>query len=275
MRRDTLSQVTLAAILLGAGCGGGSLNAPGGGTPVPSITLSTSKSSANVGEAITLTWSSTDATSCTASATPTQADWSGNKPTSGSAPVAPTPAGSVTYSLSCTGAGGSSQQSAMVTAIAPTLTITSGPLPAGRVGTPYGMEHQLPLPAIGFAFFFKLNATGAVGSLTWSWAAATGSSLPPGLGYCDRTFGGGPVFGRGVMVRGEVSGTPTASGDYTVVITVNDSASGASTSTSYPIHVDPPPPPVVSTTPSPAIGTLNEPYVSYAFTVASGFPPIT
>ena len=77
----------------------------GGTTPAtPTITLSPSKSYIYNGNSLSLTWSSTNATSCTASGA-----WSGTKATSGSQSISPTTTS--TYTLSCTGAGGSSSQS--------------------------------------------------------------------------------------------------------------------------------------------------------------------
>ena len=279
MVRTALLLVTGVAILLFSGCGSGSVAAPGGGrggTPQPSVIISPSKTTANVGEAITLTWSSTNATSCAASATPAQADWSGSKPTSGSGTVAPTSAGSVTYSLACTGTGGTTSQSAAVTATIPAnLAITSGQPPSGTVGVVYGTPHTLPPGIPGPAFYFRLTAAGAAGTPIWSWSPAPGSTAPPGMQCCNRIFGGAPPFGRGVLVQGEISGKPSVPGDYSVMISVTDSASSATASATFPIHINPPPPPVVNTTPSPAIATLNQLYVGYAFTANGGFPPLT
>ena len=70
----------------------------------PTITLSPTKSYIYNGNSLSLTWSSTNATSCTASGA-----WSGTKATSGSQSISPTTTS--TYTLSCTGAGGSSSQS--------------------------------------------------------------------------------------------------------------------------------------------------------------------
>jgi hypothetical protein len=72
------------------------------------------------GAGTTLTWSSANATSCTASGS-----WSGSKPTSGSATTASLTASS-TFTLQCTGSGGTSSASATVTvsAAATSSTIT-------------------------------------------------------------------------------------------------------------------------------------------------------
>jgi len=75
--------------------------------------LSLSATSVTVGQSATLTWSSTNTTSCSASGS-----WSGAQATSGSQSVTPTSAGSSTYTLSCTGPGGTNASSVVLTATA-------------------------------------------------------------------------------------------------------------------------------------------------------------
>ena len=93
------------------------------------------------------------------------------------------------------------------------LTITSGPPSAGTLQVAYG----------GGSSGFSLTASGGKSPYTWSWAAAPGSSLPPGLR---------------ISTAGVISGTPTAAGTYNVAITVVDSESPAArTSTNYSITI--------------------------------------
>src|SRR5260370_61084 len=63
--------------------------------------MSVSPTSITAGQSATLMWSSTQAVSCTASGA-----WSGSQAATGSQAVTPTTSGSVTYTLTCTGAGG-------------------------------------------------------------------------------------------------------------------------------------------------------------------------
>ncbi|OHA85535.1 MAG: hypothetical protein A2591_03985 [Candidatus Yonathbacteria bacterium RIFOXYD1_FULL_52_36] len=84
-------------------------------TPAPTATLTASPLSVTTGNSTTLTWSSTNATSCTASGA-----WSGTKATSGTQTLSPT--ANTTYTLTCTGAGGTTTQSATVTVTAATDT---------------------------------------------------------------------------------------------------------------------------------------------------------
>ncbi len=89
----------------------------------PSIDLSASPASIVTGNSTTLNWSTTNADSCTASGA-----WSGAKGTSGSQSVSPT--SSSTYTLDCTGSGGSSRASFDVTVVsssAPIVNLSASP----------------------------------------------------------------------------------------------------------------------------------------------------
>ncbi len=84
----------------------------------PAVTISVSPGAVKVGESATLTWSASNATSCTGSGT-----WNGNQPTSGSQAITATAAGANAYTLMCTGPGGSAANTA-------TLSIKDAPRPA-------------------------------------------------------------------------------------------------------------------------------------------------
>jgi hypothetical protein len=86
----------------------------------PTVTLTSSASSVTAGAAVTLTWSSTNATSCTASG---GTGWVGSQATSGTLAVSITT--SETLTLSCTGSGGSASQSVSVKAT-PAASSSSG-----------------------------------------------------------------------------------------------------------------------------------------------------
>ena len=92
------------------GGGGGSGGGGGGTTPPPTATLSSSTNSVEVNTDFTLTWSSTNATACSASGA-----WSDSISTSGTKTFSESTAGSKTYTITCTGAGGSASDSATVT----------------------------------------------------------------------------------------------------------------------------------------------------------------
>ena len=88
--------VPVAGAMLLSSCGGyggGSSSMP---PPTPSISLGVQPSTIVAGQSATLTWSSSNASSCTASGA-----WSGNEPTSGNMVVTPTTTGTNTYTLTC------------------------------------------------------------------------------------------------------------------------------------------------------------------------------
>jgi hypothetical protein len=156
--------IAACAVVLGvlAACGGGGYGggggmgmgggAYGGGTPAPTVAFSTPAQAMNVnlGQAVKLAWSSTNATSCTASASSmTGGTFSGAQSVSGQTSVVPTATGNFTYSLSCSGAGG------MMNATSPAVTVSASILtqlasvqavtigstvdPVTGQGNPYGL----------------------------------------------------------------------------------------------------------------------------------------
>jgi hypothetical protein len=94
-------------------------------TPVPApptIAFSAAPSAIAAGQSATLTWSSTNAASCTASE-----GWSGDRPASGSQVVAPT--ATTSYILTCMGIGGVVSTSVLVTmtTLVPTVSLSASP----------------------------------------------------------------------------------------------------------------------------------------------------
>jgi hypothetical protein len=85
-------------------------------TPAPIVSLTANPSSISSGTASTLIWSSTYASSCTASG-----GWSGTKSVSGSQTTGSLTA-NTTFALTCTGAGGSAAQSVSVAVSSSTST---------------------------------------------------------------------------------------------------------------------------------------------------------
>lgn len=98
-------------------------------TPAPTVNITANPTSIANGTSSTLNWSSTNATSCTASGA-----WSGTKATSGSQSTGNLTS-SKTYTLTCTGAGGSASDSATVTvASVPPPTISPNPALSSSCG---------------------------------------------------------------------------------------------------------------------------------------------
>jgi hypothetical protein len=137
MRISTSGMVALGSLVsVMAGCGGGHGGyGSSSSMPAPTVTFSqpTAAATVNLGQAVTVAWTSAYATTCTATASSTAAGaFTGSQMPSGTLNVVPTAAGTYMYSLSCTGSGGTMSASANVTvtpnllaALAPTGAIPS------------------------------------------------------------------------------------------------------------------------------------------------------
>jgi Right handed beta helix region/Periplasmic copper-binding protein (NosD) len=130
--------------------------------PVPTASLGATPTSIASGQFSTLTWSSTNATSCTGTG------FSTGNTTSGSVNVSPTV--TTTYSVSCTGTGGTSPAAtATVTVTGPLDTTPPVVTITGPVSTPTFSTGTSPLTT------FAGSATDNVGvtSVTWSCPTCT------------------------------------------------------------------------------------------------------
>jgi hypothetical protein len=165
----------------------------------PVTTITANPTSVAVGGSSTLTWSATNATSCTASGA-----WSGSKATSGTQSVGPLSASS-TFSLSCTGSGGSSSANAAVMvqqpAAAPTLTLAASPLSVASGGN-------------STLTWSSANATSCVATGDWAGTRATSGSLQVGpltsaKAYTLACTGEGGTVTRSVNVAIATPGAPT------------------------------------------------------------------
>jgi hypothetical protein len=144
--------------------------APGGGTsgpvsftisaPAPAVTITVNPASVILGASAALTWSSTNATSCTASGA-----WTGSQQTSGMQSVTPAAIGTATYTLTCTGPGGNANASAdlAVTAPPPTVSIAVNPT-------------SVVLGASSTLTWSSTNATSCAASGAWSGSQSTSGS---------------------------------------------------------------------------------------------------
>jgi hypothetical protein len=107
---------------------------------VPTLTLAASSLAA--GSSTTITWSSINATGCTASGS-----WSGTLAAGGNKTVTPIAAGTDTYTLTCANSAGASQASAV------TLTVTA----TGGGGGALDVLALLGLAGVGFARILRLR----------------------------------------------------------------------------------------------------------------------
>ena len=140
----------------------------------------------------------------------------------------PTTAGTPSFSVTATDSVGNTATAAFSLTIGAGVSINSITLPSGYQGTVY--------PGATF------TATGGTGTgYTWTWAAASGSSVPAGLS---------------LSTTGAISGTPTGSGTFNVVVTVTDSASNTASGT-FSITIEAQ---LQVTTASLASGTVNVAY---------------
>ncbi len=147
MRSHFLARcLAVAAVLLIASCGGGGGSSS---SPVnsPIVSLSLSPLTVVAGQAATITWSASNATSCVASDS-----WSGAIATSGAQETSQTAAGSYSYSVTCTGPGGSGSAQA-------TLTVSNNP--------------ALAPPTVSISLTPASTAVGQSSTLTWSTTNAT------------------------------------------------------------------------------------------------------
>jgi hypothetical protein len=131
--------------------------------PVPVVNLSASPLTIDQGQSATLSWSSSDASSCTA-----YGAWSGSRSTSGSETISP--AVNSSYNLSCNGDGGSAIDSVTVTVNEPapvieppTVNLTASPSSVARGGT-------ITLS------WLSTDATSCTASDNWSGPKATSGS---------------------------------------------------------------------------------------------------
>ena len=119
--------------------------------PVPTITFNANPTSVITNGSTTLTWSTTNATSCTASG-----GWTGTKATSGSQSSGPLTQ-STTYTLTCSSTGGSTSRTVNVTVVTPSPTTT--PIPTN---TPIPTPTTAPLSTT-LNFRVSLHGVGSSG----------------------------------------------------------------------------------------------------------------
>ena len=160
-------------------------------TPSPTVTVSASQTSIAYNATTNITWSSTNATTCTLS--------SGQSGTSGSF-TTPSLTTNTTYTVSCTGAGGSVSGSVTVTVAAaptPTVSISSSPasVTSGQTATvswssvnattctlsngKTGVSGSFVTPALTTTTTYTISCTGVGGSISGGSTVTVAQPIPP------------------------------------------------------------------------------------------------
>ncbi|HTU65619.1 MAG TPA: hypothetical protein VMF52_06705 [Steroidobacteraceae bacterium] len=229
------------------------VNAPAADIP----TFSALPTTITVGLPITLSWSTTDATSCTASGGTGTDNWTGTVATSSLATVtgALTPAGNYRYTLVCTGPGGPSPPAH--------VDVTVLPLPP-------------PGNVIGLTVTPNNISVGQTASVTWLTAGATACTASGGA-TGDGWTGAMPVLSLGTTV-----GPINVAGTYQYTLTCSGPGGvGAPASTTLVVGPGTPPPTVGSFTATPNIINVGQ-SISLAWTTtnatgctASGGAPLS
>lgn len=125
--------------------------------PTPSVSLKASAQSEVVGSSITLTWSSDNASACTASGGGNADGWSGSLALSGTMSITEATAGSYTYSIVCSGAPPAATAQAQVDfteASSVTVTASSG---GGKSGGG-GAVDLLSLLLLALSLYWHLHS---------------------------------------------------------------------------------------------------------------------
>lgn len=184
---------------------GGSISRSVTLTVTPVVTLAVSPASVAVGQSATLTWSSSDTTSCTASGA-----WSGAKALSGDAVVTPA-AGSYTYTLSCIATGGTTGTASATLAVVPQITLTVLP---------------------------DTISLGGSATVEWMVQGATGCTASTLFCSYGNTCNGDSSFSGSKATSGSEGKTPATGGTYTY--SLGCSGAGGSSEASAVLSVNPP-----------------------------------
>ncbi len=124
-----------ATLTVTAGNGAGMQTVALSGTGiVPAVTLAAAPTSITVGASVTLTWTSSNATTCSSSGGQSGDGWAGAKTVNGTASVTPKAAGTITYTMTCSSGPKSVQAMAQVTATSAPSSGSGGSSASGGGG---------------------------------------------------------------------------------------------------------------------------------------------
>jgi hypothetical protein len=196
---------TYAGIVISTSDGSSSASLPSfaitvnAATVNPTVSLNGSPGTVSNGSASMLSWSSTNASSCTASG-----GWSGSKGTSGSWSTGALSA-TTSYALTCNGSSGT-------TAATQSTTVT---VQSSTAGGSLSVTSPATLPAAtsGGSYFYLLQASGGTPPYSWSLSSKSGAT------------------NWAVTPDGWLEGAPPANESDSIVATVTDSASNTAQGT--------------------------------------------
>jgi hypothetical protein len=166
-----------------------------------SVTLSANPNPVTSGQSSTLTWVTAGATSCTASG-----GWSGSKGITGTASVGPVST-ATTYTLSCTGSGGTTERSV-------TVSVGTGAAPAVNL---QAASTSINSGASTTLTWSSTNATSCSAGGAWSGTQATSGSQSTGALSASSTYtltctGSGGNASQSVTVTVAAAGSGSGSG---------------------------------------------------------------
>ncbi len=201
--KTTATKLILSSLLtlLLTGCGGGSgggNNGGGGSTPSPTASLTASATTIVVGQSVTLTPTTTNATSCTITGVTT--------PVTCNVPVTVTPTATITYTLTATGAGGSATSSAPVTVNPVVIPVVVTLTPQNVASLNSGAQQQFTATVTGSS---NTSVTFAVTP------ASAGTITGAGLFTAANVAGTNPLS---VTIKATSAADPTQSAPSTVTV---------------------------------------------------------
>jgi hypothetical protein len=226
----------------------------------PTLTLSASPTSITAGQSSTLSWSSTNATSCTATG-----GWSGTLATSGTQTVTPT--ANTTYTLACTGTGGTATQSA---------TVVVGSTTGGSVTLKFNSTQPKDVYA-GYSMIGSIRVSN--GTTNNDYVDVAVQNIPTGMtftwlsgvNYSAKGLNLQVYHGDGEAAYRIAASSNVAPGDYSLNLIATERTTGISSTLNVPFTVTASPSPItklpVGASPAlPAMTKYNSDMLKYAQT---------
>jgi hypothetical protein len=203
-------------IVVGAAVGGASATPSTPGTLAPTVKIAISPNSIAAGQNALMTWSSTNASTCTASGA-----WSLSQPTSGSIGVSLWAVGRYTYTLSCSSSAGATATASATLTVTPGVGVSGAPkVTVSPVGLTFGPQFVGTTSPVQ-----ELLVTNS-GAVPLNFFSVTASSGPFAVNnYCD--IAPNTSYGPGSSCQIDVWFTPGDPGTATGTLSISDDAAGS------------------------------------------------